>query len=32
LLFSLRSPWLFIVFWAVLGAFSIWLQLPSANL
>lgn len=32
LLFFLRSPWLFIVFWSVLGVFSIWLQLPSANL
>ena len=32
LLFSLRSPWLFTVFWIVLGAFSIWLQLPSAKL
>lgn len=26
LLFSLRSPWLFIVFWAGVGAFSVWLQ------
>ncbi|MGG2397259.1 hypothetical protein ACJRW5_09960 [Pseudomonas sp. SH1-B] len=32
LLFSLRSPWLFVVFWSVLGLFSTWLQLPSANL
>ncbi|MFT0622025.1 hypothetical protein [Ectopseudomonas guguanensis] len=32
LLFFLRSPWLFIVFWSALGVFSIWLQLPSANL
>lgn len=32
LLFSLRSPWLFTVFWVALGAFSIWLQLPSAKL
>ncbi|SDA57905.1 hypothetical protein SAMN03159475_2009 [Pseudomonas sp. NFPP33] len=32
LLFFLRSPWLFIVFWSVLGVFSVWLQLPSANL
>ncbi|SDG80847.1 hypothetical protein SAMN05216588_10131 [Pseudomonas flavescens] len=27
--FSLRSPWLFTVFWAVLGLFSLWLQLSS---
>lgn len=32
LLFSLRAPWLFIIFWGVLGAFSIWLQLPSAKI
>jgi len=32
LLFSLRSPWLFIIFWVVLGAFSVWLQLPSAKI
>ncbi len=30
--FFLRSPWLFIVFWSVLGLFSVWLQLPSAKL
>ena len=32
LLFSLRSPWLFIIFWAVLGVFSVWLQMPSAKI
>ncbi len=28
--FSLRSPWLFTIFWAALGAFSVWLQLSSS--
>lgn len=32
LLFSLRSPWLFAVFWWVLGAFSLWLQLSAVRL
>lgn len=32
LLFSLRSPWLFAVFWGVLGAFSLWLQLSAVKL
>ncbi|MCW2293550.1 MULTISPECIES: hypothetical protein [Pseudomonas] len=27
--FSLRSPWLFTIFWMVLGLFSLWLQLSS---
>ena len=29
--FSLRSPWMFTVFWAGLGAFSVWLQLSSST-
>lgn len=32
LLFSLRTPWLFTVFWCILGAFSIWLQFATAKL
>jgi hypothetical protein len=32
LLFSLRSPWLFSVFWGLLGAFSLWLQLSTGKL
>ena len=32
LLFSIRSPWLFIILWAVLGVFSVWLQMPSAKI
>ncbi|SHM13080.1 hypothetical protein [Phytopseudomonas punonensis] len=28
--FSLRSPWLFTIFWAGLGLFSVWLQLSSS--
>lgn len=27
--FSLRSPWLFTIFWMILGLFSLWLQLSS---
>lgn len=26
LLFSVRTPWIFTVFWVVLGVFSVWLQ------
>jgi len=28
--FSMRSPWLFMFFWTVLGVFSIWLQLSTS--
>ncbi|MHA6493094.1 hypothetical protein ACX0MV_07585 [Pseudomonas borbori] len=32
LLFSLRTPWLFVVFWSGLGLFSLWLQLSTSDI